>query len=372
MYLRSFDRRRPRFPLIPVAAAVLLATGVLAYVFKDRLPFPKPPKATLAAKATNAPTVPAAAPTTKPAPRPLEQKPPSTVSLSQAPQPPSVPPSDADKQPPPPSVTPVAVPQVANKDARVIVLGFQRIEQGNPSEYSISPDAFEQQMAAIAASGVKVISMDDFLAWRRGERTIPVKSALITIDGGFVSAYTHGRPILKKFGFPWTFFVYLNYVGRGGKSVTWDQLRELRGDGVEIGSYTVSYKNLRDRGDLNDPAYGAWLREELITSKTVISQQLRTPCRVLAYPYGAYNGRVLEIVAEAGYEAAFSVAGRPLIYAGRRDQVSRYIWSSKQPNLFTNALAFSGSPEPVGEPAAVPRQAHRPADLSNTSAPSAN
>ncbi len=55
--------------------------------------------------------------------------------------------------------------------------------------------------------------MKDFLAWRRGEKSIPPKSAVITIDDGYVSGYAVAWPILKEFGYPFTMFIYTNYVG---------------------------------------------------------------------------------------------------------------------------------------------------------------
>ena len=54
--------------------------------------------------------------------------------------------------------------------------------------------------------------MEDFLAWRRGEKGIPQKSALISIDDGYLSGYNVAWPILKKFGYPFTMFIYTDAV----------------------------------------------------------------------------------------------------------------------------------------------------------------
>ena len=35
-----------------------------------------------------------------------------------------------------------------------------------------------------------MIPMADFLAWRRGEKSIPAKSAIISIDDGYISGYS--------------------------------------------------------------------------------------------------------------------------------------------------------------------------------------
>ncbi|NCY16745.1 MAG: polysaccharide deacetylase family protein, partial [Actinobacteria bacterium] len=48
--------------------------------------------------------------------------------------------------------------------------------------------------------------------------------AIITIDDGYESGYRVGVPLLKKYGYPATFYIYTNYVNTGGKSMSWEQL----------------------------------------------------------------------------------------------------------------------------------------------------
>ncbi|HJY91566.1 MAG TPA: polysaccharide deacetylase family protein, partial [Candidatus Acidoferrum sp.] len=51
-------------------------------------------------------------------------------------------------------------------------------------------------------------------------------------------------PILKEFGYPFTLFVYTQWVNTGGKSMTWAQLEEMRDAGVDLESHTVSHHEL--------------------------------------------------------------------------------------------------------------------------------
>src|SRR5262245_14595859 len=69
--------------------------------------------------------------------------------------------------------------------AEVIVLCYHRLEGKVGGALSIEPALFEQQLQKIKDSGYPVISMQDFLAWRRGEKNIPPKSVIITIDDGY-------------------------------------------------------------------------------------------------------------------------------------------------------------------------------------------
>src|SRR4029453_132797 len=53
----------------------------------------------------------------------------------------------------------------------------------------ITPVDFEAKMKQLKDAGITVISMQDLLAWRRGEKNIPPRCAVITFDDGYKSQY---------------------------------------------------------------------------------------------------------------------------------------------------------------------------------------
>jgi peptidoglycan/xylan/chitin deacetylase (PgdA/CDA1 family) len=251
-----------------------------------------------------------------------------------------------------PTPAPTAVPEptptpfVVDKTSQVIVLCYHRFDDKPRDSLSISPANFEKQMQALKDNGITVISMDDFLAWRRGEKNIPAKSALIGIDDGFVSGYTVAWPILKKFGYPFTMYIYTDYVKggprTGGQSIAWDQLAEMRDAGVDIGSHTLTHSALNARKGRSDEDYRAWLQSELNESKAIIEQQLGIAVRTLAYPYGLHNEVVREVAMQAGYEAAFTVYGQRLGHDADPAMLGRYAIESTKPKVFDQAIVFSG------------------------------
>jgi Polysaccharide deacetylase len=192
-----------------------------------------------------------------------------------------------------------------------------------------------------------VISMRDFLAWRRGEKSISPKCAVITLDDGWLSGYQVAWPILKEFGYPFTMFIYTNYINVGGKSMSWGQLEEMRDAGVDIESHTVSHRDLRHLPKGKDAPkgqdYNAWLHSELLTSKQILEEKLGIKIIGLAYPYGTYNENVRKACKEAGYEAAFTVYGQHLGIDAPADLLGRYAVDSMEPNIFKSAIEFNSS-----------------------------
>ncbi len=304
-----------------ITVLLLLTPGLLAET---------PPSETSApAGPTSAPPIPAAAAETSQPPAHSEIRPAGDL--------------------PGPSATPRAA-----RPARVTVLGYHRFENPPRDPLAISTEEFEQQLQALKDGGVTVISMADFLAWRRGEKEIPEKSALITIDDGYRSVYEVAWPSLKKFGYPFTLFIYTKYVNVGGKSLTWEQLAEMMQGGMEIGSHTTSHANLAQRKGRNDAAYLAFLAEELAASRKLIGEKLGDPVLTLAYPYGIHNGEVRAAARAAGYEAMFTVAGRKVDISSPADELGRYIIQSGHPQIFRAAAAFGpeGTERLVAAPAA--------------------
>ena len=272
-----------------------------------------------------------------------------------------------------PAATPSRAPAPAiNKSAAVMVLCYHRLEEKpRPTDtLAMTPGEFEKEMGQIKEAGFTVIPMQDMLAWRRGDKDIPPKSCVITIDDGYVSGYDTAWPILKKFGYPFTMFVYINYINSGGKSVTWDQLAEMRDAGVDIESHTYSHGDLRNpndkyavdkhtfemiQNDVKTLGVDGWMRKEIVDSKKVLEQQLGIKVNAIAYPFGKYDQKVRDLVKEAGYEAGFTVYGQRLSHSSPSfDLLGRYAVETQNPKIFQEALTMTGggsSGAPTGTPA---------------------
>lgn len=273
---------------------------------------------------------PAPAPSVEPPVTPVEQAPTPTPEPTPAPT-------------PEPTPIPTPTPEPINTSAEVSILGYHRFENPPRDPLAISTAMFREQMQALKDAGITVIPMADYLAWRRGEKNIPARSAVITMDDGYVSCYREAWPVLKEFGYPFTMYVYTDYISAGGKSITWKQLEEMRDAGVDIGSHSISHDNMVRPKRAKGVPYDEWLWSELKSSKDMLEAKLGVPIVTFAYPFGVHNEVVMQKGLEAGYEALFTVNGQK----GRHDAppaaIGRYIVQSDKPFTFTNALKTSGT-----------------------------
>jgi peptidoglycan/xylan/chitin deacetylase (PgdA/CDA1 family) len=253
--------------------------------------------------------------------------------------------------------------------AQTVIFGYHRfVNKVRRPDTEITPEAFEAQMKELKDRGVAVIGMQDFLAWKRGEKAIPPKCAIITIDDGYKSGYEVAWPILKKYGYPVTMFIYTEGIkpGRfsGGESMSWEQLQEMRDAGVDIQAHSVTHQDLRKppydrfaKHKLTQQEYEPWLENEVAGSKNIIEQKLGVKANCFAVPYGFYNEHVKEVAKKAGYEALFTVYGQKLTYGSPLDSLGRYMIEANKPKVFAEAVNFggmtTGGSVPVAEIAAT-------------------
>jgi len=234
----------------------------------------------------------------------------------------------------------------------------------------ITPAAFEAQMKELKDRGITVISMQDLLAWKRGEKNIPPRCAVITFDDGYKSQYEVAWPILKKYGYPFTMFIYTEGVRGGslggGGAITWEQLADMRDNGVDIEAHSATHQDLREghaitlaspggkktRTKLTGPQYEQWVQNEVVGCKQLLEQRLGIKINCFAVPFGNYNEHVKELARNAGYEAMFTVYGQPITFTSAMDSIGRYAIEANKPKVFEDAVKMIGASTSGGAPVA--------------------
>lgn len=178
------------------------------------------------------------------------------------------------------------------------------------SKLNVTPAAFEAQMEYLARNGYAVISMKRLARFLEGKEGLPEKSVVITIDDGYRSTFEIAYPILRKFGFPATVFLYTDFVG-ASDAMTWAQMKEMSAGGlIEIQPHSKSHANLTLRlpGE-TDARYRERIRREVDAPVAVIRDRLAEPTFTFAYPYGDVNEWVAELL--AGQRVALGVTVTP-------------------------------------------------------------
>jgi peptidoglycan/xylan/chitin deacetylase (PgdA/CDA1 family) len=238
-----------------------------------------------------------------------------------------------------------------------------------PGLVSALPSEFEEQIRLLA-SRYRPLSLEKLLAVRRGETDLPLRSVLVTFDDGYLDFAAEAWPILRRYEVPVVLFVPTAYPGtarsfwwdrlyrsittsgsqaittplgelpldssshrqeafrrlrglvkslpheeamalvddlcgaHGGSSgqsavLDWDELRQLRSEGVVIAPHSRTHPLL-------DQLSPESAREEIVGSLEDLTREIGTAPKVFAYPAGGENAEVAGVLADEGFELAFT------------------------------------------------------------------
>ena len=199
------------------------------------------------------------------------------------------------------TTTPVAAPATATTSVPILVYHIVRPSYPTDSKavraLAQTPEVFDAQMKYLSVAGYHVIAFSDLERHFADGAPLPPRSVIISFDDGWSDQFTYAFPILKKYHYTATFFVFTNPIGRRG-FMTWDDLRTMRDAGMTIGSHSLSHPFL------TKIALPNVLRNEIYDSKKVLEKNLGITVHEFAYPFGQYNAGIAALVRDAGYASA--------------------------------------------------------------------
>jgi peptidoglycan/xylan/chitin deacetylase (PgdA/CDA1 family) len=172
----------------------------------------------------------------------------------------------------------------------------------------VTPEAFAAQLAYLAENDYRVIRLRDLADFLAGMRALPRRAVLLTVDDGYASFYQHAYPLLKRYGFPATVFVYSDFIG-AKDALTWAQMQEMIASGlIDIQSHSKSHESLVAMlpGE-SERSYHARLDKELTAGRDLLQRNLGVTVSMFAYPYGDTNAAVVERLERANYQLAVTV-----------------------------------------------------------------
>jgi peptidoglycan/xylan/chitin deacetylase (PgdA/CDA1 family) len=188
----------------------------------------------------------------------------------------------------------------------VPILCYHRFGNGS-SRMELSPAKFRQQMEYLKKNGYRVIPLKDLVGFLKGEQQLPKRAVVLTIDDGHRSIYKEAFPILKKYNFPATVFVYSDYINNGGLKTA--ELKALKRSGlISIQPHSKTHSNLavRQAGE-SQSQYRRRVRQEISLPNETLTKHLGERPRYYAYPFGDSNDLVIEALRANGIQMGLTV-----------------------------------------------------------------
>jgi peptidoglycan/xylan/chitin deacetylase (PgdA/CDA1 family) len=170
---------------------------------------------------------------------------------------------------------------------------------------SVTRTRFRKHLDLLSAAGKRFHNASDLVF-----NGVNGDGVSLTFDDGYESVYTCVFPEMSERGITGTVFPVVGSIGRENhwdvrlsfkrfRHLSWDHLAELSRSGFEIGSHTISH---RDLTRMDVPR----LRCELRDSKHMLEDRLGAGVRSIAFPFGRHNSRVIDEAVDAGYSCGFA------------------------------------------------------------------
>jgi len=222
--------------------------------------------------------------------QPAAENTPSTVSV----------PDISQTKPALPQQELVKIPAPAGKAVSIPILMYHEVSEG-PDCMWVPDKDFYEQMKYLHDNGYQTITLSQAIELLAGHYDTS-KKVVLTFDDGYLTFYSHAWPVLKEFNQQATIFVISKMVGTP-EYLTWDQIRFLASNGIEVGGHTRTHPLLPTLSNANSNA-------EIAGGKQDIEAQLGQGITTFCYPTGRFNTVILQQVKTAGYFAAVTMEQR--------------------------------------------------------------
>lgn len=177
---------------------------------------------------------------------------------------------------------------------------FRNGEGDRMKSYTVPPAAFAAQMQALADSGYKTVSPEEYYNYLVFGKSLPEKPVMISFDDTDLEHFTIGAAEMNKHGFKGVFFIMTISIGRPGY-MSKEQLKQLADEGHTIASHTWDHHKVT-----------AYKEEDwdvqLLKTKEKLEGITGKPVEYFAYPFGLWNQAAIPELQKRGYKAAFQLS----------------------------------------------------------------
>lgn len=218
------------------------------------------------------------------------------------------------------------------RTCRLPVLMYHHFDQSSAEDTVVSVRRFREQMTALKEAGFTAVTLGQILDYVDRGTPLPKRAVLITMDDGYTSNLELAAPILEELGLCATVFVIGVNEGQevyahSGEPLTpprfsYEEAAPWVEKGVldlqchsydmhQLKSYGFSGRDgmLPLEGE-DGAAYAESLRADLAAFLARREGRVDTDLTALAYPFGFYEKRTDQLLAEYGIRLTFTVEER--------------------------------------------------------------
>lgn len=207
------------------------------------------------------------------------------------------------------------------------ILYYHNVDDFDTSDWTVKVGDFENQMKYLHENNYNTITFADMIEHMNGDKILPEKPIVISLDDGWKGQYTNAFPILKKYGFTASYYIITetalnNSYYPGYMNVS--EVQEVHTAGFEIGCHSKTHPS----GGLNTTSNpNLNLTLEIFESRQDLCVMLGVCPKTFAYPEGVYDQNVVNLVKQNGFIGSRAIE-RDGFWDNSTDARFPWIWAS--------------------------------------------
>lgn len=196
-----------------------------------------------------------------------------------------------------------AMPAVAADHA--VIFAYHRFGEDTVPATNVRLAQFDAHLAYLEEGGFNVWPLSRVVRHLKAGMPLPERTVALTADDAYRSVMTQAWPRLKRRGWTMTLFVATDGVDQRIRGyLSWDEIRALQADGMEIGAHSAAHGHMAEMDGEKVAGDFARARERFI-------DELGAQPDLLAWPYGEASQEGMRLAQDAGYLAAFGQHSGP-------------------------------------------------------------
>ena len=164
---------------------------------------------------------------------------------------------------------------------------------------SVTLEQLESHLSEFTKEKYNILSLEYIVDTIINDGDLPDNVIGISVDDADKSFYEVGWPLFKKHNIPVTLFVTTGTIANNNKSyLNWDQIRELKDEGVKIGAHSHTHAHMPDI-TLEEA------KKEIEISNKIFLNEIGEIPSLFAFPYGETNSELMNLIKDYKFKVAF-------------------------------------------------------------------
>jgi len=180
-----------------------------------------------------------------------------------------------------------------------VVFMYHKFDTPKYPSTNIKIEQFESHLLEFSLPKYNILPINFIVDTIINDGDLPNNTIGISIDDADKSFFSIAWPKFKEKGFPVTLFVNTSTIVTNNKNyLNWDQIRQLKKEGVTIGAHSHLHNHMPEMSVTE-------IIEEIKISNNIFLKEVGEIPSLFAYPYGETDERIMDILKKYKYKVAF-------------------------------------------------------------------